>query len=166
MRLRRGLFLDPRSVIRRAADRMRHLPAALRGNGTPCSRAQRSAAGCVRSVSGRCKALVSPTVKTKNEKRPAALTEHRQSSRTLDFPALQIKPFPDVYSPGTARMPETAIRPLHFIPRPTQVPLRPKEAFRRVPKQAELLRPAAADPARPVFSAAMHPRTAARRCAA
>ncbi len=87
-----------------------HLPAALRGNGTPCSRAQRSAAGCVRSVSGRCKALVSPTVKTKNEKRPAALTEHRQSSRTLDFPALQIKPFPDVYSPGTARMPETAIR--------------------------------------------------------
>ena len=85
-------------------------------------------------VSGRCKALVSPTVKTKQ--RPAALTEHRQSSRTLDFPALQIKPFPDVYSPGTARMPETAIRPLHFIPRPTQVPLRPKEAFRRVPKQA------------------------------
>ena len=126
----------PRSVIRRAADRMRHLPAALRGNGTPCSRAQRSAAGCVRSVSGRCKALVSPTVKTKNEKRPAALTEHRQSSRTLDFPALQIKPFLDVYSPGTARMPETAIRPLHFIPLPTQVPLRPKEAFRRVPKQA------------------------------
>ena len=67
MRLRRGLFLYPRSVIRRAADRMRHLPAALRGNGTPCSRAQRSAAGCVRSVSGRCKALVSPTVKTKTK---------------------------------------------------------------------------------------------------
>lgn len=34
-------------------------------------------------------------------------------------------------------MPETAIRPLHFIPRPTQVPLRPKEAFRRVPKQSK-----------------------------
>ena len=128
-------ILYPRSVIRRAADRMRHASccATRKWNAVQSCSAKRRRMRplCIREVQGSRK----PTVKQKT-KASGSLAVFRQSSRTLDFPALQIKPFPDVYSPGTARMPETAIRPLHFIPRPTQVPLRPKEAFRRVPKQA------------------------------
>ena len=69
MRLRRSSFISAIRYTGALQIRMRHLPAALRGSGTPCSRAQRSAAGCVRSVSGRCKALISPC---KNKKRKAS----------------------------------------------------------------------------------------------